>query len=293
MDLRPVIDVPLVRRLVAAQFPQWASLEVRPVAFGGWDNRTFHLGDALVVRMPSAAGYAASVDKEQRWLPVLAPRLPLAVPVPVGRGVPAFGYPFGWSVNPWIPGETAREAEIADRCAFAVDLADFVLALQAVDATGGPAAGAHSFYRGAPLTWYDDETRGALGRHGDAVDARIWAAALAARWDGPPVWFHGDVADGNLIVREGRLSAVIDFGTSGVGDPACDVTIAWTSFSGAARAAFRGRLAVDDAMWARARGWTLWKALITLDDDDQAVAAWARRVRREVRAEWLTGHERP
>ncbi|MFC3502702.1 aminoglycoside phosphotransferase family protein [Micromonospora krabiensis] len=284
------IDTALVRRLVAAQFPRWAHLPVRPVTDGGWDNRTFRLGDAMTVRLPSAEGYAPQVAKEQRWLPLLAPHLPLPVPTPLAEGAPDEGYPFPWSVHRWIDGKVAHPDRIADLTAFAVDLAHFLAALQAVDPTGGPAAGAHSAWRGAPLATYDVDTRRALDRLGDRVPAdeatEIWTAALDATWAGPPVWFHGDVAVGNLLVRDGRLAAVIDFGCCGVGDPACDVVIAWTLLHGASRAAFRETLAVDEATWARGRGWALWKALITLDNPDRVKAAGARHALDEVLAEW-------
>ncbi len=264
-----IIDVPLVRRLVTEQFPQWADLPVRPVAVGGNDNRTFHLGDAMTVRLPSAEGYVASVAKEQRWLPVLAPHLPVPIPAPLGQGRPGAGYPWPWSVNRWLDGTTAGPDTVADLAAFAVDLAGFLIALQGVDTGGEPAAGRHSFWRGAALDHYDDETRKAIaaldGRIDGAAATAEWDAALAARWHGRPVWFHGDVASGNILVRDGRLAAVIDFGTSGVGDPACDLVIAWTFLDVPARDAFRTALGVDDATWQRGRGWALWKALITYD----------------------------
>ncbi|WP_203705400.1 aminoglycoside phosphotransferase family protein [Asanoa iriomotensis] len=266
-----MIDVALVRELVAEQFPQWANLAVRPVAVGGNDNRTFHLGDEMSVRLPSAEGYVPSVEKEQRWLPVLAPHLPVPIPAPLAQGRPSAGYPWPWSVNRWLDGETARRDNIADLSAFAVELGEFLLALQGVDTAGEPAAGRHSFWRGASLTHYDDETRKAIaaldGRIDGAAATAEWDAALAAEWDGRPVWFHGDFAHGNILVRDGRLAAVIDFGTCGVGDPACDTVIAWTFLDTAARAAFRAALGVDDATWQRGRGWALWKALIVLAAD--------------------------
>ncbi|WP_314178047.1 aminoglycoside phosphotransferase family protein [Streptomyces winkii] len=268
----PAIDSALVRALIAAQFPQWADLPVEPVAAGGVDNRTFHLGDGMTVRLPSAAGYAPQAEKEQTWLPVLAPRLPLPVPAPLAKGEPGAGYPFHWTVNRWIEGETARPERIGDLTEFARDLAGFLTALQRTDASGGPPAGAHSFFRGASLTTYDAETRHAVETLGARIPARtateIWETALSAAHQGPPVWFHGDVAYGNLLVRDGRLAAVIDFGCSGVGDPACDLTIAWTLLSGESREVFREAMFagghVDSATWARGRGWALWKALITL-----------------------------
>ena len=289
----PAIDVDLVRRLVADQFPQWAGLPVTAVAPGGWDNRTFRLGDTMLARLPSASGYEAAVTKEQRWLPQLARHLPLPIPVPLGHGRPGGGYPFPWSVYGWLDGEDAGTARIDDLTAFATDLAAFLAAMQAVDATGGPAAGPHSWYRGAPLDHYDAETRQAIATLGDAVDGpratAVWDAARSTSWQHPARWFHGDVAVGNLLVRDGRLSAVIDFGTSGVGDPACDLVIAWTLFDGPSRAAFRAGLAdLDDDTWARARGWALWKALIVragLTETNAAEAAHPEAVVRAVLAD--------
>ncbi|MDX8456603.1 aminoglycoside phosphotransferase family protein [Mesorhizobium sp. VK9D] len=290
-DPQPTIDTGLVRRLVETQFPQWRHLPVSPVAFGGWDNRTFHLGDEMTVRLPSAAAYSLQVEKEQRWLPKLAPLLPLPIPTPLAMGEPAADYPWHWSVYHWIEGETARTAPIADPVSFAVSLADFLVALRGVDATDGPASGRHNFHRGGPLTVYDDQARQAITALEGRIDARaattVWEAALAATWHGSSVWFHGDVASGNLLVEDGRLSAVIDFGTSGVGDPSCDLAIAWTFFEGKSREAFRTRIAVDDATWARGRGWALWKALITVagHDANQAEAERQRHVIDEVLAD--------
>jgi aminoglycoside phosphotransferase (APT) family kinase protein len=267
-DGRGGIDAALVRRLVRSQFPHWGDLPVVPVEVDGWDNRTFHLGDDMTVRLPTAAGYAASVEKEQRFLPELAPQLPLPIPVPIAKGVPGDGYPFHWSVNRWLHGETASLERITDLTAFAESLAAFLVALQRVDARDGPPAGAHSFFRGGSLAVYDDETRRSIAALAGRIDGgralAVWEAALSTTWSRAPVWFHGDVAAGNLLVDDGRLAAVIDFGTSGVGDPACDLVIAWTMFSGASRETFRAALPLDAATWARARGWALWKALITM-----------------------------
>lgn len=288
-DDRVDIDAALVGLLVAEQFPQWADLPIRPVEFGGWDNRTFHLGPDKTVRLPSATRYAEQVDKEHRWLPKLAPHLPLPIPIPLTKGAPAHGYPWGWSVYRWLEGETAIVGRIADLRQFAIALAWFLAALQRIDPAGGPLPGRHNFYRGGPLTVYDAETRQALAALEGAIDTEaasaVWKAALDATWHGSPVWFHGDVATGNLLVKEGRLSAVIDFGTSGVGDPACDLAISWTLFRGKSRKAFREALGPDDATWARGRGWTLWKALITLAehvDTNPLQASVAQRVIDEV-----------
>ncbi|TDC76727.1 aminoglycoside phosphotransferase family protein [Streptomyces hainanensis] len=294
-DGRAGIDAALVRRLVAAQFPRWSDLPVTPVAVDGWDNRTYRLGEDMTVRLPTAAGYAPAVAKENRWLPVLAPLLPVPVPPIVARGVPGEGYPFDWSIRRWLAGEVARPERIADLREFATSVAGFLRALWRVDASDGPAAGAHSFYRGAALTHYDDDTRSTLSALAGHVDAdraaAVWAAALTAEWRGRPVWFHGDIAANNLLVRDGRLAAVIDFGTSGVGDPACDLVISWTMLAGESRDAFRRAVGQDEAAWARARGWALWKALISLaqhlgTDHDQA--AEHRRVIERV----LADHDR-
>ncbi|MQA82746.1 MAG: phosphotransferase [Streptosporangiales bacterium] len=295
VDGRAGIDVDLVRRLVATQFPQWADLPVTPVRVDGWDNRTYRLGDEMTARLPTHESYTPAIDKEDRWLPTLAPSLPVPVPVPVAKGEPGEGYPFHWSIRGWLDGDTASVDRVDDLSGFAVSIADFLLALQRIDATDGPPAGAHSFHRGAPPAYYDDETRrslAALDRRIDTAAATaVWDAALDATWDGPQAWFHGDVASGNLLVRDGRLCAVIDFGTSGVGDPACDLVIAWTMFSGDSRAAFRRAVRQDAGTWARARGWALWKALIGLAvdiDTDERQAAVNRRVIDAVLADHAT-----
>lgn len=264
----PPIDAELASRLVASQFPQWKGLPVRPVGHSGWDNRTFHLGSRLQIRLPSAADYATQARKEHRWLPRLAPALPLPIPQPLALGAPDLGYPWNWTISRWLPGQDANQASITDRIRFAIDLAGFVAALHRIDPTGGPRPGPGSFHRGGRLEVYDAQTRQALAALEGQLDIeparRIWEAALATVWSGPPVWTHGDLAPGNLLVRRGRLSAVIDFGQLTVGDPACDLAIAWTFFQDESRAMFQAGLPLDPGTWARARGWALWKALIIL-----------------------------
>lgn len=268
MAERVKVDEATVAALVADQFPQWADLPITRVRPGGWDNRTFRLGDALLVRMPAADHYLAQVEKEQTWLPRLAPALPLPIPAPVAVGAPGHGYPFPWSICAWIAGETVAAAEGLDHGLLAEDLADFLLALHAIDASEGPAAGAHNFHRGGDPAVYDGQTRAAVETLGGQIDGAaalaLWEAALATRWDRPPVWIHGDVAPGNLLVRNGRLAAVIDFGTCGVGDPACDLAFAWTVLEDAARDTFRQRMSLDDDTWLRGQAWALWKALIVV-----------------------------
>jgi aminoglycoside phosphotransferase (APT) family kinase protein len=286
---RPDTDTDQVHRLIAAQFPQWKDLSIRPVDHGGWDNRTFHLGEAMTVRLPSGPGYVPQVEKEQRWLPVLAPQLPLPIPVPLAMGVPGEGFPFPWSVYGWIDGEQTTVDKVSSLTEYAADLAGFLTALARADATGGPAAGTHNSWRGGPLPVYDGETRKAIADLGDRIDGglatKIWNEALSSEWDRPSVWVHGDVAYGNLLVRDRKLAAVIDFGSCGVGDPACDLAIAWTFLEGESRARFREALDVDARTWARGRGWTLWKALITYDQIP-ARGRSARQVLEEIFAEF-------
>lgn len=274
MDNRPIdfdaarIDVALVEALIAEQFPQWAELPVKPVAVSGWDNRTFHLGSDMSVRLPSGVGYVPQVEKEQRWLPELAPDLPLPIPTPVGKGQPGQGYPWVWSVYRWVEGNAVTRDSVMDSSRFASDLAGFLKALQAIDARDGPAAGAHNFHRGGDLAVYEAETLRAIESLSDELDVpevtEVWQAAMASKWQGDPVWVHGDVAIGNVLQMDGCLSAVIDFGSSGVGDPACDLVMAWTFFDAESRAVFQTALPLGRDTWGRARGWALWKALITI-----------------------------
>jgi aminoglycoside phosphotransferase (APT) family kinase protein len=264
------ISPAVAARLVAEQFPQWADLPVERVAIDGWDNATFRLGDALSVRLPSADRYVAQVDKEHRWLPVLARHLPLPIPEPVALGQPSARFPRPWSIYRWIEGGPAGLEPIADLTRFAADLAEFLGALYVVDANDGPSPGWHNFFRGGSLgTWtFDKDTRRSIELLADEIDAEAateaWEAALGSAWDRPPVWVHGDVVASNLLVVDGTLRAVIDFGCAGVGDPACDLVMMWNFFTGDSRDEFRRGLPFDDATWARARGWALWKALRTM-----------------------------
>jgi aminoglycoside phosphotransferase (APT) family kinase protein len=262
------IDLTLVKQLIRTQFPQWAELPISPVENAGWDNRTFRLGARMLVRLPSAPHYVAQVEKEHRWLPVLKPQLPLPIPIPLARGEPGASYPWPWSVYGWLDGAPAQADRIHDLGRFAEDLARFLVALRGIDASNGPAAGPHNFHRGGSLTFYDTETRGAIVKLADEIDAaavtEVWNTALTTSWLGPSAWVHGDVAASNLLVTDGRLCAVIDFGCAAVGDPSCDLVIAWTFLDTAGRNIFRSTIGLDPGTWQRARGWAIWKALITL-----------------------------
>ncbi len=260
------IDTALVQALVSAQFPQWANESVSPVPRSGWDNRSFRLGTDLLVRMPSGGGYAAQVHREQLSLSYLGPRLHLETPTPVAMGRPGHAYPWPWSVYRWIPGSAAADSPPHDVEQFAADLADFLNELRSVAGDIGPPPGPENFYRGAALSTYDKQFRRSQAElHGQintATALRTWEAALATAWKGTPVWVHGDIALGNLLLRKDRLAAVIDFGQVCVGDPACDCTIAWTYFREKERDEFRKRLALDADTWLRGSAWALWKASI-------------------------------
>lgn len=285
---RSKITTTTVERLIASQFPRWSGLPIKAVEPGGWDHRTFRLGNELVVRLPSAERYALQIDKEQRWLPEIAPFLPFAIPTPVALGQPGDEYPWRWSILRWMPGEPTRSSDCG-RTSFAEALAVFLIALQVIGTASAPPAGEHNFHRGGALAVYDEQVRAALARltvaHNAASFAEIWDTALSTTWQFPDVWVHGDVAPVNLILENRRLSAVIDWGNCAIGDPACDLVIAWTHLRGAARTAFREAMTLDQGTWDRARGWALWKALILstgLADGAAVAVAEARGVLREI-----------
>ncbi|MFC8513496.1 aminoglycoside phosphotransferase family protein [Streptomyces sp. NPDC057257] len=287
-DQHPV-DEDLVRRLVAGRFPRWAELPVRRFPSGGTVNAMFRLGEDMVVRLPLVAGGASDVALEREWLPRLAPLLPTDVPEVLAAGEPAAGFPWPWSVYRWLAGRNPEAGALAEPLQLAQDLAEFVRAMRGVGLPGAPRA-----YRGGPLVELDAETRAAIeelrgvpeeGVDCDAV-AAVWEDALRAPgWDGDPVWLHADLMPGNLLVEGGRLTAVIDFGCMGVGDPACDLFPAWNLLPADARAVFREALGVDEAMWRRGRGRTLSQAVIALPyyrKTNRAMADNARFVIREV-----------
>jgi aminoglycoside phosphotransferase (APT) family kinase protein len=288
------VGVELVRRLLGAQFPDWAELLLEPVLPLGTDNANFRLGDELLVRLPRRPRTSVTLEKERRWLLKLAPQLPLAVPLQVADGVATDGYPFAWSVYRWLPGENATVARIADPLQLAHDLAELIAALWRIDATDGPPPGKHNFFRGEPLAARDDAMRAGTATLAgeldtDAVTA-MWDDALAApEWERPPVWIHGDLDARNLLVQDGRLSAVIDWGSTGVGDPACDVMVAWKVLPPDARDAFRGALDVDEATWSRGRGWALSQAIGALayytDETNAVLVREGRRWLAEVLAD--------
>jgi aminoglycoside phosphotransferase (APT) family kinase protein len=259
-------DVALVRRLLADQFPHWAGRPIVPVESYGTDHDIYRLGEDLAVRLPRIKWATKQAAREAKWLPMFAPRLPLAIPVPLAMGRPAAGYPFEWSVYQWLPGEHANGA-IDDLERAAVDLAGFVTALRRIETAGAHPRSPGS--RGGPLAEGDESVRRCVIELGDRIDRVAtlcsWEESLAAAsWDRPEVWVHGDLLPGNLLAVNGRLSAIIDFGTLNVGDPACDLLPAWNLFAGESRRRLRSELAVDDASWLRGRGWALRQAVVAL-----------------------------
>jgi aminoglycoside phosphotransferase (APT) family kinase protein len=262
-------DLTLAQRLITAQFPQWAALPLAPVTAAGTDHALYRLGDNMVMRLPRTARAAAQADKEKQWLPYLAPHLPLAIPQPLAHGLPDAGYPLTWSVYRWLEGDNATAQPVDDLAQAAVDLARFLAALRAIPAHAGPPPGQHNFGRGVPLITRDAAVRAALAALPDLVDVdratAAWEAAChAPPWAEPPVWIHGDLTPGNLLVWQGHLHAAIDFGGLAVGDPACDLMVAWNLLDSATRPILRAHLAIDHASWLRGMGWALSMALIAL-----------------------------
>lgn len=262
-------NLPLVRRLLLSQYPQWAELALQLVPSAGTDNAMYRLGPDLAVRLPRIEWAVADVSKEYTWLPRLAPHLPLPIPAPLALGQPSEDYPWPWAVYRWLDGEDATLDNIRDEHQLARDLAEFVTALHGVDTAIPASVTTPTSSRGVPLAERDEGTREAINACADLLDAGwmlpVWEAAVKLPpWDAPPVWIHGDLKPGNLLAKAGRLSAVIDFGGLALGDPAVDLIVAWNLLSCESRAAFRAAMNTDDAMWLRGRAWALSVAVAAL-----------------------------
>ena len=282
------IDAGLVGRLVAAQFPALAGLPVSAVRSTGTVNALYRIGDHLCARLPRVRSWAKALEREWHWLPRLAPHLSLGVPEPVARGHPASRYPFPWAIYRWIDGQPYTDELVEDEHEAASDLARFVGELR----RGNPVAGAPRGGR-KPLRELDAVTREAIQSSRDVIDGNAataaWERALEApAWDGAPVWIHADLLRPNLLVDGGRLRAVIDFGSAGVGDPAADVIAAWSVFNRGGRGTFRTVLGVDDGTWNRARGYALHQAALIIPyyiQTNPGFAAMAKRTIEEVLAD--------
>jgi aminoglycoside phosphotransferase (APT) family kinase protein len=288
------VDVRLARRLLGVQFPEWSRLPVEPVLPRGTDNALYRVGGDLVARLPRTPRTEAALQREREWLPRLAPHVPLEVPVPLADGEPEKEYPFRWAVYSWLDGEQATADHIADQTRLAADLAGLLAALQRIDPAAGPGPGPQNVFRGEPISRRDEAVRSSVAKLGEAIDTeRVTAAwesdSSAPGWDGPPVWIHGDLDSRNLLARDGRLSGVLDWGCVGIGDPACDVMVAWKLLSPEVRPLFRAALGVDDATWRRARAWALSQALMALSyytlETNAALVREAERWRVEVLAD--------
>jgi aminoglycoside phosphotransferase (APT) family kinase protein len=263
------IDVELVARLVAEQFPQAAGKPLERVGAHGTDHVIYRLGDDLAVRLPRHPGAAGQVEKEQVWLPRLAPHLPLPIPAPALTGKASEGFPWPWSICAWLDGRPGDALPLMSERSIGHALGEFVAAMRAAPAQDAPAPGPHNAWRGVALRARDKVTRKAIADLGPLIDPNktlaAWEAALnAPAWDRPPVWLHGDLMPSNLLFDGGRLVGVIDFGCMGAGDPACDLIPAWNLLTGEAREAFRRATGADGATWARGRGWALSVALVQL-----------------------------
>ena len=277
MTITPNITENLVQELIVEQFPEYAHLSIRSVKSQGNDNRTFHLGDKMLVRLPSGEEYVRQIAKEHKWLTLLAPKLPLPISESIAMGKPSNDYPFYWSIYRWLEGDSANTVELNDITleTIATQLAYFLQELHKFDADIDSAPQLHNWWRAAHTSTYDEETRELINKLGDVIDTRkassLWQKAISSKWEKRPVWVHGDVASGNILLNRGKLCAVIDFGCLGVGDPACDLTIAWTFFKNNSRQAFKNAFNFDTETWDRARGWALWKAMFTLNEiEDKA-----------------------
>ncbi|MFN7038019.1 MAG: aminoglycoside phosphotransferase family protein [Alphaproteobacteria bacterium] len=273
----------IAHKLIAEQFPEYAHLPVTEVEKQGHDNRTYRLGNKLLIRMPTSEEYALKVGIEQELLPKLALHLSLNIPVPVKRGEPSNYYPYPFSIYSWLKGVsinllTLSEDELKQ---LAFDLAKFLKELQSITKVSGPAPGQHNFWRGDHLMVYNKETHEQIQKLSDIINANqalsIWEEACKTKWHKPPVWIHGDFAIGNILYKDGKLTSIIDFGGMALGDPACDLVIAWTFLKEKARDVFIHEIDLDNDTWLRAQGWALWKATFELCEIEDKNSLEARK----------------
>lgn len=267
-SIMPTLD--LARKVITEQFPEYADLPITDVEKQGHDNRTYRLGDHMLIRMPTAADYALKVPKEQELLPQLVKRLSINIPAPIKMGKPSVDYPYPFSIYKWLSGKSINLLTLTDqeKEQLAFDMAKFLKELQAIMDIKGPEPGQHNWWRGDHVSVYDKGAREQIAELAEIIDTgqalALWDKACATRWNKQPIWIHGDFAIGNILMDGGKLSAVIDFGGAAVGDPACDLVIAWTYLSGKAREIFISKMDMEQDTWLRARTWALWKATFEL-----------------------------
>ncbi len=267
------ITAELAHKLILEQFPEYGHLTLKSVEKQGHDNRTFRLGEEMLIRMPTDAQYALKVAKEQDLLPKLAPHLSFDIPAPIKMGSPSVDYPYPFSIYKWLQGRSINliDKEEIDFESLAFDMAKFLKELQLIKDVAGPMPGSHNFWRGRHISVYDKDAQEQIAKLAGIIDSEkaidLWNRALSIKWNKDPVWIHGDFAIGNMLMKDGKLSAVIDFGGMGMGDPACDLVIAWTYFKGKSREIFIKEMNLDEDTWARAKAWGLWKASFHLCDN--------------------------
>jgi len=264
------ITINLAHKLIADQFPEYAHFNITEVEKQGHDNRTFRLGENLLIRMPTEDSYALKVPKEQALLPKLAPYLTVSIPCPIKMGCPSKDYPYPFSIYKWLKGISINLLVLDDNCLeqLAFDLAKFLNELESIDHIEGPTPGQHNWWRGDHPSVYDKGAREQIAKLSHVIDSnkaiQLWEKACKTRWHKKPVWVQGDFAIGNMLIQDGKLSAVIDFGGICLGDPACDLVIAWTFLYGRPRDIFIKNIQHDEDTWLRAKAWALWKATFEL-----------------------------
>ena len=275
----------LARKVIAEQFPEYIHLDVWEVAKQGHDNRSYRLGDKMLIRMPTAESYALNVSKEQELLPKLAKCLSVCIPVPIRMGSPSQIYPYPFSIYKWLPGQSINllNLTLGEKEDLAFDLAKFLKELWVIRDISGGGPGQHNWWRGDHVSIYDKSVRQQIAKLSGIIDGAraiaLWKQACATKWNKPLVWVHGDFAVGNMLFCNGRLSAIIDFGGVAIGDPACDLVIAWVYLFGKSREIFMQELEIDCGTWLRARAWALWKATFELCQiaDKNCSEAFAQR----------------
>jgi aminoglycoside phosphotransferase (APT) family kinase protein len=282
-----MITIELAKKLIDHQFPEYAGLPITSVEKQGHDNRTYRLGDDLLIRMPTAEAYSLKVPKENALLPKLGAHISINIPIPIKMGEPSTDFPYPFSIYKWLDGQSANLVHIdEDELDFiAVQLALFLKELHNIEGVDGPKPGQHNWWRGDHVSVYDKGARKQIDFLKGPIDhsacLHLWEQACDSRWTKDPVWIHGDFSSGNILMKNNKLSGVIDFGGMGIGDPACDLVIAWTFLKENAREIFKQAMGLDADTWIRAKGWALWKAtfeLCHIKDRDSAPAMLQKNI---------------